>query len=401
MEKPVAAIEFGSKKMKLVVGYELEGQVCVLYATTKPYGYMIENGEILDPSRLSQALKEVKNYADPAAQLKLNIQEVVLALPPYGLSIYQGSQSSAVGGEDGTVTKNEIRSIHNLIKNSYVVPGNSLVDIVPIFYELDQGRRSMYPPIGQKSNSLRISVMTHSLPTHVYQAYTQPVKDAQVVLKRSIVAPFGAAALVSSYPNMPANYLLVDIGAEMTTVSLIGEGRLYNSVYFNWGGDKITEKIITSFNINENDAERYKVTYGIDNRQMNFNAPVCKSNDGEGNEIKHYSDELNEIIKSELAVFLKDLETSLDELLKNYDPNMVNKKIPMVLIGGGAKLNGLVDYLKPKVESEDVIVVTPKNLGARDATYTNCLGLILASKAGQSSYEDNQAHVGQVTRDEQ
>ena len=354
---------------------------------------------VLDSSRLAQALKEVKNYADPAAQLKLNIQEVILSLPPYGLSIYTGTQSSAVGGEDGTVTKNEIRSIQNFIRTSNVPQGNSLVDIVPIYYELDQGRRYIYPPIGQISNSLKVSVMLHSLPTHVYQAYTQPVKDAQVLLKRSVIAPYGAAALVNSYPNAPINYLLVDIGAEMTTVSLIGEGRLYGSAHFSWGGDKITERIITAFNINENDAERYKVTYGIDNRKMNFSAPVCKSSDGEGNEIKHYSDELNEIIKSELAIFLKDLDASLDELLKTYDKT-VTKKLPMVLIGGGAKLNGLVEYLKPKVESEDVIVVTPRNLGARDATFTNCLGLILASKAGQTPYEINEAHVGQVTRDE-
>ena len=398
MEKPVAAIEFGSKKMKIVVGYELDKQVYVLYATTKPYGYMIENGEILDASRLTQALREIKNFADPAAQLKLNIQEVVLALPPYGLSVYTGTQSSAVGGDDGSVTKTEIRNIHNFIKTSNVSQGNSLVDIVPVFYELDQGRRFIYPPIGQKSTSLKVSVMLHSLPTHVVSAYTQPVKDAQVILKRSIVAPYGASALIASYEDLPKNYLLVDIGAEMTTVSLIGENRLYGSTYFNWGGDKITERIITTFNINENDAEKYKITYGIDNRVMNFNAPVCKSSDGDGNEIKHYSDELNGIIKSELAVFLKDLDASLDELLKGYDKS--TRKLPLVLIGGGAKLNGLVDYLKPKVDSDDVIVVSPRNLGARDSTYTNCLGLILASRAGQTPYEDNQAHVGQVPRDE-
>ena len=398
MEKPVAAIEFGSKKMKIVVGYELENQVCVLYASTRPYGHMIENGEILDPSRLAQALKEVKNFSDPAAQLKLNIQEVTLALPPYGLMIYTSQQFSAVGGEDGSITKIDIRNIHNLIKSGTLPQGNSLVDIVPVFYELDQGRRFLLPPIGQKSLTLRVSVMVHSLPTRVVNTYTQPVRDAQVALKRSIVAPYGAAALLASYPDMPRNYLLVDIGAEMTTVSLIGDQRLYASNYFNWGGDKITERIITTFNINENDAEKYKITYGIDNRVMNFNAPVCKSSDGEGNEIKHYSSELNEIIKGELAVFTKDLNASIDELLKDYDKS--TKNLPMILIGGGAKLNGLVDYLAPKVQSDSVTVVTPRNLGARDATYTNCLGLILASKASQTSYEENQAHVGQVTRDE-
>ena len=187
----------------------------------------------------------------------------------------------------------------------------------------------------------------------------------------------------------------------MTTVSLIGESRLYASSFFNWGGDRITEKIITSFNINENDAEKYKITYGIDNREMNFNAPVCRSSDGDGNEIKHYTSELNDIIKNELAIFVKDLNASINEMLKNYSQSNQNLKgLPMILIGGGAKLNGLVDFLAPKVQSETVTVVMPRNLGARNATYTNCLGLILASKASQTTYDETQPRVGQVTREE-
>ena len=46
MEKYVAAIEFGSKKIKLVVGYELDGKVYVLYALTKPYGHIVEAGSV-------------------------------------------------------------------------------------------------------------------------------------------------------------------------------------------------------------------------------------------------------------------------------------------------------------------------------------------------------------------
>ena len=160
MEKPVAAIEFGSKKMKIVVGYELDGQVYVLYSATKGYGHMIENGEILDSSRITQAINEVKCFVDPVAHLKLNVQEVSLAFPPYGLVVYTGQQYTAVAGEDGTVTKNDIRNIHNMIKDSFIPQGNCLVDIVPVFYELDQGRRYINPPIGSKSLSLKASV-TH------------------------------------------------------------------------------------------------------------------------------------------------------------------------------------------------------------------------------------------------
>ena len=399
MEKPVAAVEFGSKKMKLVVGYELEGQVYVIYSLVRPYGSIIENGEIIDPTKIVQSMKEIKNFSDPSVQLKLNIGEVLVALPPYGLQVGTDQQFTAVSSEDGLVTKTDIRNVHMMIRNSRVLPpGSVLVDIVPIFYELNQGRRFINPPLGEASSIVRVGAMTHTLPKRIPDAYNAVVTPAGINVKRNIVASYGASTLLGSYNDIPSSYILVDIGATMTTVSLVGEKRLYGSTYFSWGGDSITERIIEKFNISESDAEKYKITYGIDNRVMNFKAPVCRSLDGEGSEVKHYTDELNLIIKDELTTFVKDLDGALNELLKEYDSTY--RGLPMILIGGGAQLNGLKEFIEPKVPSEYVRVVTPNNLGARDATFTNVLGLILANQKNPSVYDELHPRVGQVTRDE-
>ncbi len=398
MEKPVAAVEFGSKKLKLVVGYELDGQVYVIYAITRPYGSLIENGEVIDPARICQSTREIKSFTDPSAQLKMNIAEAILALPPYGLQIFTSQHITAVTSEDGLISRIDIRNVHNLIRNSAVTNGNELIDIVPVFYELSQGRRFTNPPLQETSSTVKIAALVHTLPKKIPDTYNSILINAGINLKKAMVSSYGAATLLSSYEEVPDNYILVDIGASMTTVSLIGEKRLYGSTYFPWGGDKITEKIIERFNINESDAEKYKISYGIDNRQMNFKAPVCKSSDGEGNEIKHYPDELNQIIKDELSILVKDLNSSLDELLKNYD--IGTKSFPMMLVGGGSRLNGLVEYITPKVPSEYVKVITPKSLGARDATFTNLLGLILANSKNPVVYDENHPRIGQVTRDE-
>ena len=398
MEKPVAAVEFGSKKMKLVVGYELDGQVYVIYSLVRPYGHIIENGDIIDPTRIIQSMKEIRNFSDPSAQLKLNIGEVLLALPPFGLKIFTCQTMTTVVGEDGLIAATDIRNVHSQIRNNPLPNGNSLIDIVPVFYELNQGRRFVNPPIGEASTLIKIAAMVHTLPTRIPQSYDAVVVPAGINVKRNIVAPLGSTLLLASYPDMPANYILVDIGATTTTISLVGEKRLYGSTYFEWGGDKITDRIVEQFNISEADAEKYKITYGIDNREMNFKAPVCKSTDEDGNEIKHYTDELNEIIKTELSSFVKDLNFGIEELLKEYD--LQSRNWPMILIGGGAQLNGLKEFIEPKVQSDSIQIVTPRNLGARDATFTNVLGLILAHQYNPSVYDENHPRVGQVTRDE-
>ena len=71
----------------------------------------------------------------------------------------------------------------------------------------------------------------------------------------------------------------------------------------------------------------------------------------------------------------------------------------MILIGGGSRLNGLVEYVEPKVQSESVRVVAPRSLGARNPTFTNCLGMILANSKYPNVYDETHPRVGQLTRE--
>ena len=398
MEKPVAAIEFGSKKLKLVVGYELDGQVYILYALTKPYGHMIESGTILDQQTIVRAVNEVRTFSEPSLKIRVSVAEALLALPPLGLEIFQTKQVTTVLSDEAKIGNIDIRNIYSLIKNGALPLDNQLIDVAPERYILDQGRSFIKPPLNETSSTLTVIAKVHTLPKRIAGEYKAALNAGGLTIKRSMIAPFGACELLGSYPDMPSDYLLVDIGSDITTVSFIGDKELYASRYFDWGGDRITEKIIESFNINEADAEKYKVTYGIDKRDMTFKAPICAVDDGQGHEIKHYVDELNAIIKGELDVFLNELDKTLNDLLTGYDSSA--KQLPMILIGGGSRLNGLVEYIEPKVQSETVRAVAPRTLGARNPTFTNCLGMILANAKYPNVYDEAHPKVTPLSRDE-
>lgn len=399
MDKPVAAIEFSSKSLKLVVGYELEGKIYVLYALTKPYGHCIEAGNIVDGHAIVNSVQGIRQLIDPSAKLKITISEALLAMPPYGLEVYQTKQITTVLDTEGKIGSIDIRNIYSLIRNGTTnsFETSDLVDVVPERYILDQGRQFVNAPIGENSTTLTVQGKVYLLPKRISGSYQQILSTSGVNVKRSIVAPLGACELLGTYDDVPSDYILVDIGSDVTTISLVGGKALYASRFFEWGGDRITDRIIEKFNINEAEAEKIKVTYGLDKREMNFKAPVCTSDDGNGNEIKHYNDELNQIIKSELEVFTKELESAEAHLLEGYDSSY--KRLPMILIGGGSLLNGLQEYLEPKVMNDTVKVVVPRSLGARNPTFFNCLGMILANAKYPSIYDESHPRIAPVTRD--
>ena len=397
MDKPIAAIELGSKKLKLVVGYEIDGQVYVLYTLTKPYGFCIEGGNFIDASKVAETIKSIREFTDPSAKLKLNISDVLLCLPPYGLGIYQTRQVTTVVTEDSKISNLDIKNIYALIRNSaYPLNDKALVDVVPESFTLDHGRIFARPPMGESSSTLTVSAKVQTLPSVLVDNYQTVLANGGMVSRRNVISSLAATELISSYPNMPSSFILVDIGSNITTVSFIGNGALYGSTFFEWGGDNITERIIEKFNINEADAEKYKIMYGIDYREMNFKAPICTTDDGTGHDVHHYNDELNAIIKGELDIFVQQLNDAINDIVAQHDKSY--RSFPMILVGGGAELNGLVQYITPKVMSETVEVIRPKTLGARNATFTNCLGAILTYSKYPNLNDESHPRVGVLSR---
>ena len=397
MDKPIAAIELGSKKLKLVVGYEIDGQVYVLYTLTKPYGHAIEGGNFIDANQVIETISSIREFTDPSAKLRLNITDVLLCLPPYGLGIYQTRQVTTVVTEDSKISQLDIKNIYALIRNgAYPLEDKALVDVVPESFTLDHGRIFARPPMGESSSTLTVSAKVQTLPKILVDNFQTVLNNGGMVSRRNVVSSLAATELISSYEGMPKSYILVDIGSNVTTVSFIGNGALYGTTFFNWGGDNITERIIEKFNINEADAEKYKIMYGIDYREMNFKAPICTVEDGLGQEVHHYNDELNEIIKSELDIFVRELNDAVDSIVAQHDKSY--RSFPMILIGGGAELNGLVQYITPKVPSETVNVIRPQTLGARNATFFNCLGAILTHSKYPNLNDESHPRVGVLSR---
>ena len=165
MDKPLAAIELGSKKLKLVVGYEIDGKIYVVYALVKPYGHAIEAGNFVDPNLVSQAINSIREFTDPSAKLRLNINDVLMCVPPYGLGIYQTRQVTTVVTEDSKISNLDIKNIYALIRNSaYPLNDKTLVDVIPESFTLDHGRIFARPPMGESSSTLTVSAKVQTLP---------------------------------------------------------------------------------------------------------------------------------------------------------------------------------------------------------------------------------------------
>ncbi|NMV82548.1 MAG: hypothetical protein GX816_03240 [Erysipelotrichia bacterium] len=396
MEKPTAALEISSAEIKLVVGYELDGQPIVLYAMRKPIDAFVERGQVVNLIGLIEALRDIKEIKDATAKLKLTISEAILLLPPLGLEVYQSDKTTNVVSQTGTVEAIDILNVISLVRKEVVPHGGQIVDIIPDAFELDNGRSFPNPPIGEKSNSLSISAKIHALPYSVIENFRRSFKESGIAIKRVFVGPHAASYLFTQDLELPTSYLYVDMGAEVTTISLIGNKSLFASIYFEKGGKDLTMSIMRNFNLPFEEAEKLKRRYGIDHRLMSFHPTIAKSTDLDGQEIEYATSDLNTITEEFVSDYLLSLKQAINSLMAGYDKKYL--KIPMIVSGGLARLNGFDEMISEAFPDNKIHFTIPKAIGARHQTYVNALGAILANNRYQTYLEEERPVVTTLTR---
>ena len=373
MKNKTVVLEISHKYIKIVIGKMKDDEVNVVYCKKVPIHHLLENGTVRDKVTLINELTKLNPLLDDEYHINQMLDDVVLILPPYGLEVYRTNQITTVISPEKIIGKLDIKNIYSIIRNKKLPNENELVNIILDDFSIDSGERFGYAPINQHSGAIRANAKVVTLPKRIDDEYTTILKKAGIKVCQKVVSSYGAVEILRKNDTLPNSFFLIDIGANSTCISLVGNKELVATRSFSWGGDTITEKIIEKYNINEKDAENAKVLFGLDKRETDFRYPVIVSR-SEDNTVTYYREDLNETIKNELESFTNFLKTSIEQLKTGYQ---VNETLPIYLIGGGSKLIGLVDYLKLNLFNDNVFTLTPKVMGARDPSLFSALGAIL------------------------
>lgn len=394
MSKIETAIEISSSAIKLVVGYELDGEVKVLHAVTKaiPHGIVTSDG-INDFETVCMGITSLVKDANNA--LSMEIKKVILALPPIGFEVYENTQSTSIVSSTGVIAELDIRNVMALLRRDRYSGENLVVDLIPIKYYLDQNRTFSNVPIGETSASLHMEAFVHTLPPRIVNEYRKAIKDVSLDIEKMVVTPYGVANLFTTYKEIPQQYVLIDMGANNTIVSIVDRGRPVASTYLNNGGNNITAHIANVLKLNHKDAEFLKCNYGMDDSVTSFKPTIATTVDSEGQEIKYSIKDLKRIIIESLDLYIDDIKRALNTLFQGND----TIKLPFVLVGGNTKLNGLKKYFEQKFANNTLLFPRIKSLGARTPAFTNCLGIIKVGANAIIDEERDTTKVAPLTRE--
>jgi cell division protein FtsA len=354
----------------MIMGEDENGQMRVLGSThRKAEG--VKRGYITEMQAASHAIRHAVEKAE--ADANTNISSVWIGCSGAGLSSRTASVEIGIGGR--RIEEDDIEQLLFAARDHIRPDGRTVLHAQPAHYTLD-GAHGIANPKGLHAEVLGVDV-------HVTLAESAPVKNlieavqsAHLDVEAVVASPLASAYACLSAEQRELGVALIEVGAQVTNVSVHAGGMLLGLTSIPHGSNDITDALASSFGIRRDQAERLKCVSGSaiatpsDHREM---IPVTGPDEDFAGQLARGADEQNRIARAELvSVVTRGLSQLTDEIGKALKQMGFTgaRGGQIVVSGGGAELHGIADYMQTALGQPVRIGKPPKLQGLPEAHAT-------------------------------
>lgn len=248
-------------------------------------------------------------------------------------------------------------------------------EIIQVFaknYRLD-GQDNIKDPVGMRGIRLEVD-------THIVTASTPNLRNLELVLEKShvtanhyTVSSLAAAEAVLNRQQKESGTLLLDIGAGTTNMVVIEDGEVQHVAVIPVGGMHVTNDLAIGLKTDLDIAELVKVKYATLEKKP-LKTFVRVEHDGKAYQFD--GTEVQMIAEARIEELLELVDKELKKIQRS-------RKLPggIVLVGGTAKLPGIAEFTKDKLElAARVGKLQPLNGlvdTVQDSSYATAVGMML------------------------
>lgn len=345
------AVNIGSSRISaMIMGETEDGELIVLGSGHRMSGG-VKRGYVTDPKAATHAIRDAVERAEQNAQTAVN--SVWVACSGAGLESYVYPTEIEIGGR--RIEEDDIEGLLTLARAGIQPDGREVLHAQPAHFTLD-GAHGVVDPIGLHAERLGVHVHVTLAQGAPLRNLREAVHNAHLKVDRVVAAPLASAHACLTQEERDLGVALVEIGGDVTNVSVFAAGMMLGLRSIDMGSGLITDAIASRLGIRRSQAERLKCVAGSaiatpsDTREM---IPVHGPNDGwdEGASIPRArgADENNQIARSDLVSVitqrLGQLTKEVGKALKEQGFSGPNAG-QVVLTGGGAELAGLAEFMQ-------------------------------------------------------
>ena len=323
----IVAIELGSSKMTGIAGQKnLDGSINVLAVVKENSSSFIRKGVVYNIDKTAQCLTSIIKKLEN--QLKTEITQVYVGVGGQSIRGVRNIISKDLPSET-IVTQDMVIELMDANRNM-TYQDQEILDAAVQEYKV--GSQLQLDPVGIQATHLEGNFLNILERKAFYKNLNKCFETAGIRVAEMYLAPLALADSVLTETEKRSGCVLVDLGADTTTVSVYSKNILRHLAVIPLGGNNITKDIAT-LQMEESDAERMKLKY----------ASAYTDNNEIDNDLKYSIDTERQI---DSRKFIEIVEGRLEEIIENVwfqVPSEFYDKLlgGIILTGGGSNMKNI------------------------------------------------------------
>ena len=384
--KLLAALDIGSSKVcAMIASVDDENNLTVL-GTGQRESRGVRRGFVTDMGLSEFAVREAVELAERMAGQ--TVDDVWASYGAGGLVSDIANVEVELGGHP--IEQADIVQLLDAGRTAIDRNGQVVLHAHPALFTIDRAH-GVQQPIGLHANRLGVDI-------HIIAADPAPLRNIDTVIRSAhlgvkaiIASPIAAGLACLSEEERDLGVALVELGAEVTNVSVQFGGMLVGLRSIPLGARDITNDIAAAFAVQRRDAERLKCFYGSAMTSPRDNHEIIEAQQigaEPGQEPARITRaQLMMVIRQRIEELTGEIAAGLKDL---GFTGPVGRQV--VLTGGGAELKNIADYMQG-VLGRAVRVGRPRTLpGLPDAhsgpAFSTLVGLTLLAASRPADLRD-------------
>lgn len=368
----IVAIELGSSKMTGIAGKKNpDGSITILAVAKEDSTSCIRKGAVYSIDRTAQGLTNIVNKLKAALQT-----EITRVYVGVGGQSLRGIKNVIIKDlpADAIVSQDMVNEIMDANRNM-VYPDYEILDAITHEYKVD----SLYQidPVGIQARRIEGNFLNVQWRKSFYRNLNKCFDTAGISIAEMYTSPLVLADNVLTEAEKRSGCVLVDLGAETTTVSVYYRNILRHLSVIPLGSNNIT-KDIESLQMDEKEAEQMKLKYA---------SAYTDAAEIDGNMV--WAIDKNRSVESRL--FLEVVEARMLEIIENVwcqVPSDYTDKLlgGLILTGGGSNMRNIEKAFQHHTHLDKIRVAkfvnlnihteSPKTSIPHDGTMNSLLSLL-------------------------
>jgi len=332
-ENIIAAIDIGTSQVVALVGeMDAEGRVYVIGHGTSP-AEGLRRGIVVD---MEKTIKSIKKAVNDAALISgTEIDRVTVGISGEHIRSINSHGVVAVSRTDNEITQADVNKALEAARTVAIPVDREIIHVIPQSFSVDD-QTGIKDPIGM--SGVRLEVEAHLVTASVATARNiyRALERCHLEVDHIVLEALALEEVILSEDDLDSGVVIVDIGSELTNVSIFYDEAIRHTAVIPLGSKNVTNDIAIGLRTAVDQADFLKVGHGaalssmVDAEEM---ITVESSATREAREISRHV--LASIIEPRMEEILT---LVLHEIRKANAADMLTGG--MVLSGGGVMMQG-------------------------------------------------------------